>query len=51
MKNQQETSISRGKKVFVLIAVVATGFTLCAVMKTFVCGKTGENCPYKKQSK
>jgi hypothetical protein len=44
MEKQQEASITRGKKVFWLVAVIAAGFTLCTVMKTIVCGKTGQSC-------
>jgi hypothetical protein len=45
MENQAEASIPRRNKVFLLIGVVAAGFALCAVMKTFVCEKTGARCP------
>jgi hypothetical protein len=45
MDNQAEASITRRNKVFQLIGLVAAGFALCAVMKTFVCGKTGARCP------
>ncbi len=54
MTNQQVVSqvnqSPRRKKVYRLIAVVAAGFALCTVMKTFVCGKTGEGCPCHNQS-
>jgi hypothetical protein len=45
MENQQEVSIPRRKKVLRLMAVMAAGFALCAVMKSFVCGRTGASCP------
>ena len=44
MENQQESSVSRGKKVFTFLVVIAAGFAICAVMKTFVCGNNGEKC-------
>jgi hypothetical protein len=45
MENQQKASIPQGKKVIRLIAAIAVGFALCAVMKSFVCGKIGVRCP------
>jgi hypothetical protein len=51
MENQQAASIPRRKKAFRLIAVIAAGFALCAVMKSFVCGKTGAKCLCLGQSK
>jgi len=44
MENQGQASNPRRNKVFLLIGVVAAGFALCAVMKTFVCGKKVEGC-------
>ena len=51
MESQQEASSLRLKKGFLLIALVAIGFALCAMMKTLVCGITGEICPCQKQPK
>jgi hypothetical protein len=45
MRNQGEASIPQRNKTFLLIGIVAAGFAFCAVMRTFVCKKTGENCP------
>ena len=54
MTNQQvvpqESQSPRRKKVYHLIAVVAAGFALCMVMKTFVCGKFGDSCPCQATS-
>jgi hypothetical protein len=50
MENQGESSRPRRSKIFLLIGAVAAGFALCAVMKTFVCGKTGMKCSCQGQS-
>jgi hypothetical protein len=51
MENQQKVSIPQRKKVLRLMAVMAAGFALCAVMKSSVCGRTGASCPCWGQSK
>jgi hypothetical protein len=44
MENQGEDLSSKSKKVFLLFGAVAAGIALCAIMKNFFCGKTGERC-------
>jgi hypothetical protein len=45
MDNQLEVSSTRRKKAFRLVAALAAGIVLCAVIKNLVCGKADENCP------
>lgn len=44
MENQSEDFSSKRKKVILLFGVVAAGIALCAIMKNFICGKTGDIC-------
>lgn len=46
----QENQSPRGNKVLRLIGVVAAGFAIGTVMKTFVCGKFATSCPCHNQA-
>lgn len=41
----KENQSPRKKKVVRIIAVVAAGFAICAAMKAFLSGKSGNGCP------
>ncbi len=46
MNDKQKSS--KVKRIF---TVVVIGFVVCAIMKTFVCGKLGKECPCEKSEK
>lgn len=46
----QESESLEGRKVFLLISIVAAGLTLCTVMMSIVCDKCGDSCPCQTSS-